>query len=297
MQRVINVLVLILYFGQVASHAGWPPIFGWLPFNESVFTKTAGSSAQAYCPSYNGLVIGDQVILATIDDGKYAQRVNIYYSDECGVVVAWEGTDSSSLGSLLHDIEAVPVPANSIFGLPQGAVLYGGWQDQFLRNWQSVQSALQEVLRITKQNTVIVTGHSQGGALCQLAALAIYHAFGDIVDKVIAYASPRVGNQVYANYMSSVFSYRYVGVTNGQDWVYDVPSTAAGYVHPPGMIWIETPNSEDYKYFLDAESLKDAGYSPRYLTSNNKLYWGDHSGIYMHTKISGSNCPVVIGNY
>lgn len=279
-----------------------------LPFEESFFTQTVASVQNTYCKdehNYPGLKIGDQTLNKSISYGGRAQRVNIYTSDSLGIIVAFQGTNFSNFESAIEDINLFHVPVHSSTGLSRGSTVFAGWQAQFLKSWKDVKTSLSELLKDHPNEKVQVIGHSQGAAIAQIAALAIDHAFGDVIDKIVCYGPPRVGNFLFAAAFDRKFKGRFVGVTNGEDWVYSVPPQIFGYQHPSGVVWINPGNSTNYEYFTGTEDPQGpSGNFPEYFSADSVktfpfLFMGDHTGVYMHSSLGLSEgpCPAQVGGF
>ncbi|KAK6194276.1 hypothetical protein LQW54_011592 [Pestalotiopsis sp. IQ-011] len=239
---------------------------GDLPFPVSDFTTTVGSVQNTYCGStFNqpGQTIGDQTLLKAYGNGDSSQRANIYHSESLGIIVAYEGTNLSSLISIVHDVTAIAVPLSLDLGIPRDNLVYGG---------------LREVTAQFNSSKIVVTGHSLGAAISLLAALAIEKEFG-IVDEVIAYGVPRVGNTAFAHSFDKVLGGRYTGVTNGNDWVPSVPFEWMGYRHPSGMVRIDPANTTSWTYYEGQENPNGpqaAGTPDFFYPGTATLYFGDH---------------------
>ncbi|KAH0012804.1 extracellular GDSL-like lipase/acylhydrolase, partial [Aureobasidium melanogenum] len=229
-----------------------------LPFPVEDFTKTVASVQNAYCGATKnvpGIQFGDQTLLYAYGDGNLAQRTNIYHSDSLGIIVAYEGTNVSSLISILHDVDAVMVLPNADLGLPLGTLVFNGWQVAFHATWLQVKQGLSDAVAEYPDDPIIVTGHSLGAAIATLASLAIDQAFPNKIKEVIVYGPPRVGNPTFADAYDGVFLGKYTGVSNGQDWVQNVPTQEMGYRHPTGIVWINPANSTSWTYFNQQEPV------------------------------------------
>lgn len=258
-----------------------------LPWDESIFSLAAECAGKAYKTTADGDVVGSATatVLQTLGVGDDSQRVNIYRSDDHGaIIIAWEGTVVNSPAQLLNsavpDIEVLYVNADERFGLDSGSMITVGWQNQFFKNWDDAKNKVSSVLSQYPNDKLYVTGHSEGGVLCQLGALAIEHELNQHVDKVIAIASPRLGNSAYAKSFSDIFKGRFCGVTNGDDWVYDTVFRLWGFEHASPIVWITPANGESFTYFDNAEDLYSHGYIPDYLTMSY------HNGKYMGIQIN-----------
>ena len=274
-----------------------------LPFPVSDFTQTVSSLHNTYCgPEYNkpGQKVGDQTILYSIGDGDDEPRVTIYHSDSLGLIAAYMGTNLSSIISTLADVDSVGVPSDPILDLPDSVLVFQGFQNSWRSSWDDVKDRLHKARQIYPNDTLTITGHSQGGADAILGAISIRNEFGaEFINKIITYGPPRTGNNVFADIFDSYFKGRYTGVTNGADWVSDVPPPYIGYRHPSGMVWINPANSTSWGFYPDQEDLNGIDSRiPQYIDpETHGLYWYDHRGVYMHSMMHDSECPTIVGGY
>ncbi|KAM0540648.1 hypothetical protein ACHAPJ_013559 [Fusarium lateritium] len=275
-----------------------------LPFPLAHFTNTVASVQNTYCgASANkpGVKFGDQTLLYALGDGDKVQRTNIYHSKSLGIIVAYQGTNLSSLMSIAQDVEAISTVPDPRLGLPAGSLVFAGWQVAWFNSWNAVKEGVKKAIAKYPNEKVIVTGHSQGAAIALLGALSIQKEFGnDIIQEIIAYGIPRVGNTNFANAFDKKFDGRYTGVVNGQDWVPSSP-TRPFYRHPSGMVWINPANTTSWKYYEGQENPK--GPSSRigkiFYPNSLQFYWGDHQGIYMHSSMGTTlgPCPAKVGGF
>lgn len=277
-----------------------------LPFPASDFTTSAAAVRNTFCgPEYNqpGQKVGDDLtVLYSYGGDQVPDRVNIYHSNSLGIVIAYMGTNGTNLISNLANSELPNVNPDTALGLPQGAQVVQGFQQMWSMSWGQVKEALHQAQSTYPNLPIFVTGHSQGGGTCLLGAMSIAKEFDrQSISKVIAYRVPRAGNMAWADAFDSVFNGRYTGVTNGRDWVSDVPPQAMGYQHPSGMVWINPASSDKWAFYPGQENtnLSDSrtdSHSPEMFQPNGQVFWDDHSGIYMHTTFGGG-CPAQIGGY
>jgi triacylglycerol lipase len=110
------------------------------------------------------------------------------------------------------------------------------WQAQgkvhlgFRNALNSVWSPISSWLLGTTGLETWLTGHSLGGALATLAAALRPGS------RLVNFGSPRVGNDVFASQFDGRFVKRYVGCC---DVVTRLPPAFLGYVHIPGMMYID----------------------------------------------------------
>lgn len=292
-----------LAVAQLGNMSSKPAVPG-LPFDESYFTKTVASIQNTYCPPEDGkpgTKIGDQTLLYAFGNGAQKQRAYIYHSESLGIVLAYEGSNATSLYSNFRNFEFVPTTPDEELGLPSGALVDPGFQQAWKGTWNDVKNALREAKGSYPNSSFVITGHSQGATQAQLGSLAVNKAFGNsTVDKVILFGPPRVGNKVYADFVDATYGDKYVGVINGKDWVPTSPPTSLGYQQPSTIVWINPANSTHYETYPGQENVNGPLYHvPQYLKGVS-LDFDDHQGIYMHSALSGplqGPCPGKIGGY
>lgn len=107
-----------------------------------------------------------------------------------------------------------------------GALMHCG----FTTAYDSVREDIHKTLRESGIKTVIVTGHSLGGALATLCAVDIQFNFPEIAVEVYTFGAPRVGNTGFRDSFDRRVpnSYRFV---NGMDIVPALPRYWQGYRH------------------------------------------------------------------
>ncbi|CRG91706.1 hypothetical protein PISL3812_08757 [Talaromyces islandicus] len=131
-----------------------------------------------------------------------------------------------------------------------GCLVHNG----FFGAWNSLAAellpALEKALDANPDYSTIITGHSLGGAIAQLA----FASLSDAKYKVIAaytYGQPRVGNQAFANYIDGLAgaSEDKIGnfhrVTHYNDGVPLLPPRIFGFSHSLTEFWESTNKSEE----------------------------------------------------
>jgi triacylglycerol lipase len=115
-------------------------------------------------------------------------------------------------------------------GGSSGALMHSG----FVESYMSVRSKVHQYLNAHNgfTPTVIVTGHSLGGAIATLCAVDVQYNFSDKITGIALYSfgAPRVGNRSFQESFNRRVpnSYRFV---YGMDMVPALPRPWQGYVH------------------------------------------------------------------
>ena len=144
----------------------------------------------------------------------------------------------------------------------------------FYKAYLSVQDDLfDNMYFLTRQyniKTMIITGHSLGGALSTIFAYEIMTSTYDMrIRNIITFGSPRVGNYDFVKSFElyNVPSYR---ITHYRDVVPHVPEELLGYLHISNEIWYNEDSSsykicDDYKCNEDETCSNSC--SPTHCTS------------------------------
>ncbi|RSH95317.1 hypothetical protein EHS25_000404 [Saitozyma podzolica] len=213
----------------------------------SAWTSPAYFASAAYCPDYtisawscgsacNGNAKPTSV---TGGDGGSTPRFYIATLSDNSLVVAISGTNTSNDASIAVDLE-FPLTSVSTSDFPgaSGVEVHTGFLDAFERLKGSVTSAVQSGVSGGATN-VLVTGHSLGGALVHLTATYLQKLLGTGVTVTAkAFASPRVGNQAWANYVDATLGSNTQHMINFNDDVPHVPPRDWGFQQSSGEVWI-----------------------------------------------------------
>lgn len=125
-------------------------------------------------------------------------------------------------------------------------------------------------------NSIIITGHSLGGALATLMTYNILTVYpGYSILYLINFGSPRVGNPAFVQHLND-FSFTYYRITHHYDMVPHVPEEFVGYLHISNEIWYNEDNTNfivcnDYN---DEDNMCSNSCSPTHCTStSDHLYY------------------------
>ena len=110
----------------------------------------------------------------------------------------------------------------------------------------AILSAVNNTLSTKGTSSVTVVGHSLGGALALLDGVFLSLQLPKSVSvKVISYGMPRVGNQLFANFVDSQLSGLVTHVNNQEDPIPIVPGMFLGFHHPSGEVHIQDSDAWD----------------------------------------------------
>ncbi|OOQ88966.1 Lipase [Penicillium brasilianum] len=130
--------------------------------------------------------------------------------------------------------------ANLDFGLTDASSLCTGCKAHsgFFLSWKAVSAALTaqiaSAVSAYPSYTLVLTGHSLGGALAALGGTALRNAGYTL--ELFTYGQPRVGNTALATYMTNQGSLWRVTHTN--DIVPKLPLASWGFTHASPEYWI-----------------------------------------------------------
>lgn len=258
-----------------------------LPFPLHWYSLAAGLAQGTYCLEPNvtiGSTIGDATILERMGDGQNTPHVITYHTPTLGVVLAYQGTNLSSIKSLLYDANFFWHTPDAQLALPAGTLVDSGFQDFWLSNWEQ---AKQMVHRAQAQfpdcHNVTVTGHSLGAAAAVFAALALGN---QTVNTVLTFGQPRMGTQPFASTVDERFGpSRLNFVTNGDD---PVPHLLPRILLPPpqqfsGQVWINPGDATLATHGKDAYTFYPGQEDCRGPDSVLPTSWNvdAHEGYYM----------------
>lgn len=171
------------------------------------------------------------------------------------VIVAHQGTDPSSLLSLLDDADFfLNTLDSSLFpGLSSSIEVHSGFADDQARTASDILSAVETTLSAhsSTKPSVTTVGHSLGAALSLLDAIFLpLHLPAGTQFKYVGYGLPRVGNQAFANYVDQHVTALDGGqgltrINNKEDPIPINPGRFLGFVHPSGEVHIQDSNAWD----------------------------------------------------
>ncbi|KAJ2934195.1 hypothetical protein H1R20_g2933, partial [Candolleomyces eurysporus] len=211
---------------MLASSTSFPSISQTIP-------PDASSAYLPFCPHPNGNV--------------YVSRISDLWTDTQGfiarddkkkeIVVVLRG--SVSIQNYITDISIflTPLVVRGVIEKEPARVHSG-----FLNAWNAVATstikAIRDELAQHPGYSIVVSGHSLGGALASLAGISLKRAFPSVPLRVFTYGQPRTGNEDYALLLNKEIGTRnlYRGV-HTWDGVPTIIPTAAGYRHHGTEYW------------------------------------------------------------
>jgi len=229
-------------------------------------------------------------------DGEEIPRFFVAFDPPSNsIVVAHEGTNTSSIDSLSNDVDLFfSDPSDEAFpgAKDAGAQLHSGFQDTFERTSQEILESVNAGIAKFNATNVIITGHSLGAAMGLLDTMFLASQLGPSINiRAIGFGLPRVGNKEWADFVDKTAQDRNIDfefVVNNDDPVPRLPPVALGFQHPSGEIFqknndgsIETlqcPGQEN-ENCLGLSSLLEANI-------------GDHDGPYAGVELGSASCTL-----
>lgn len=267
-----------------------------IPVDWHTLAQAGALAQEPYCVWQKiGTKIGDSVLEWKSEDANSKPRVSVFKSDSLGIVLSIQGTDPFSLYGYLRDADFAQTKPDSTFDgiLPDGVKVDHGFQEGFLDVEKMSIKAVKEQMKKHNETRVTVTGHSLGAAIATLFGVKLDHELEHGVKNVFAYASPRVGNPKFADYVDEKLGGRFYLPINGDDIVPRVPPRFFGYQHPSGQIFINPANSDNWEYCPGQEN-KHCSLSKIPVP----VVLLNHVGTYFHTIVGWGPlpCPPKVGD-
>lgn len=190
-------------------------------------------SFAAYCPQVNITSwncyfckdVSNFHVVATFDNSATNIFGYVGYSGSVGQVV-FRGTQSDSIEDWIDDLDFFDT---SVYSLVSGGEVHSG----FYNSWNSVKTQVEAAVKTLSEvqgiSQIYYTGHSLGAAITLFAALEVGTAY-PIPFKVYNFGEPRVGNQIFANYVNREIG-DIVRVTHHEDIVPHLPPEDFGFYH------------------------------------------------------------------
>lgn len=168
-----------------------------------------------------------------------------YNSVDNEIVVSFRGTNGADFMNWLTNIVYYRVQYADVVG----SQVHSGFYTAYSSVSGQVRSAVKNLLAAHGANTpILFTGHSLGAALATFAILDIkknLNPTGPL--KFYSFGSPRVGNQVFTDYLMSTLPNVYQRVTHYTDVVVQIPPRQMGFNHAGNEAWYYNDQGLDLK--------------------------------------------------
>lgn len=204
-----------------------------------------GNFAAAAIPSPCAVPPHNSVVLNYLQNSTTDTQATLFRQDSTRqLIISYRG--SSDLQDFLTDFSFFPVTYPGC----TGCMVHVG----FYTAWQSIKpqsmAALDAALAANPGYSIVIVGHSLGGALSNLAWTDLVSSGKyPSITKGWSYGEPRVGNQPYADYVDSLSHStdlivgNFYRVTHYNDGVPQLPAMAQGFEHHRTEIWASMDQS------------------------------------------------------
>lgn len=174
--------------------------------------------------------------LTFIKDKKTDTQVGIilFNSPEKGMVepvIVFRGTEVSSIKDWFTDLKVrlvSPFDQRLLVAkdIPEDVKVHRGFNEAA----ESVFERIVKVITPYSFDTVLVIGHSLGGALAQITGYHLAKACFDV--KVVTFGAPQVGNKSWAQDIKNMTCAQFISVVNNNDFIPTMPpfDIITGYV-------------------------------------------------------------------
>eukprot|EP00252_Welwitschia_mirabilis_P016827 TRINITY_DN373_c0_g1_i1.p1 TRINITY_DN373_c0_g1~~TRINITY_DN373_c0_g1_i1.p1 ORF type:complete len:264 (+),score=31.18 TRINITY_DN373_c0_g1_i1:369-1160(+) len=199
-------------------------------YASAVYTSDLDALIAWNCSRCDGLT-KDFVMAELIVDVENCLQALVGVAEDLGaIVIAIRGTQENSIRNWLDDLffrlSDLNYPGMS------GALVHRGFYYAY-HNTSLRPQILKAVRRIHKMNdqlSIMVTGHSMGGAISAFCALDLTVNYGAKDIHVVTFGQPRVGNAEFASQYSSLVP-NTIRATHGNDIVPHLPPYCSIFTH------------------------------------------------------------------
>ncbi|KAJ9137151.1 feruloyl esterase A precursor [Pleurostoma richardsiae] len=199
-----------------------------------------------------------------INDAGTDTQATLFRDDQAGeFILAFRGT--STVQDFLTDLDQDLVACSAKGISCMGCTCSRGYLRQYMAVQDSVAAAIDTGMGSHLGYSIVVTGHSMGGALASIGAASLKGQGASLV--AYTYGQPRTGNTVYADYIDSQFpaasnATTMTRVTHANDGVPQIPSQDDGYRHHTTEFWqSEDPASVDDTFMCTGQEPQDCNQS------------------------------------
>ncbi|KAA8548509.1 hypothetical protein F0562_000224 [Nyssa sinensis] len=251
------------------------------------------------CSRCDDLTKGFEIIELIVDVQNCLQAFVGVAKDLNAIVIAFRGTQERSIQNWVEDMYWKQLDLNYP-GMPDAMVHHGfyyAYHNTTVR--PGVINAVKRAKKLYGNFTVMVTGHSMGGAMASFCGLdlALINEARDV--QVMTFGQPRIGNAAFASYYSQLVP-NTIRVTNEHDIVPHLPPyyyyfPQKTYHHFPREVWLYNIGLGSLVYTVE-KVCDSSGEDPscsRSVTGNSII---DHL-VYYGVKLGGEpvgTCRIVM---
>ncbi|KAK4691188.1 hypothetical protein P7C71_g5762, partial [Lecanoromycetidae sp. Uapishka_2] len=151
------------------------------------------------------------------------------------IVLAFRGTHG--IRNELTDIDVFRVPTD----ICSNCDCHQGFWDSWIEARSGVTTAISNTQAMHPDYGVVVTGHSLGGAIADIAAAEIRKS--GINCELYTYGAPRIAGSVLSDFITNTVNGSVYRVTHTDDPVPRLPPISLGFVHISPEYYIDAPTN------------------------------------------------------
>ncbi|PNP41884.1 lipase [Trichoderma gamsii] len=204
--------------------------------NSATPAGQAVTCADDVCDDVSGIVVNSFTGSSTGIGGFVAV-------DSAHQLIVLSVRGSNNLRNFITDVTF----AFSDCSFADGCSVHDGFNDAWNEIADAATAAISQAVAANPGFSIVTTGHSLGGAVATLAA-ATLRTQGYSID-VYTYGSPRVGNDVFANFVTAQPGGEF-RVTHVDDPVPRLPPILFEYRHVSPEFWLSTGDSSTIDYTI-----------------------------------------------
>jgi hypothetical protein len=180
------------------------------------------NKVQKILRGWGGDLVKDGIIVQSLKVGSLLTIANsrcLIANFSNGAVLSFAGTDPLSLADWITDFDAAFSPSDTAMG----------YQNAVDVVWPTLLRLL--VSELDPRGSLLVVGHSLGGALAAIVAYQLHLHRVRSVDAVYTFGMPRVGGEVFRSAYNEVLGMTTYRLVYGNDIVATVAPSELGYRH------------------------------------------------------------------
>uniref|UniRef100_A0ACD5WVV3 Uncharacterized protein n=2 Tax=Avena sativa TaxID=4498 RepID=A0ACD5WVV3_AVESA len=193
------------------------------------------------CSRCNDLTQGFEIRCIIVDVQNCLQAFIGVDHNLNAIIVAIRGTQENSVQNWIRDLVWKQVDLNypNMPGAKVHTGFYSAYNNTILR--LVITNAVRKARNLYGDISIIVTGHSMGGAMASFCALDIAISLGSDDVHLMTFGQPRIGNAVFASYFAEIVP-NTIRVTHEHDIVPHLPPYFSflpnlAYHHFPREVW------------------------------------------------------------
>ncbi|KAJ7551741.1 hypothetical protein O6H91_06G026900 [Diphasiastrum complanatum] len=212
-------------------------------FASAAYTDDQAALQAWTCHRCGGLIQGFQLSEVIVDVPNSLQAIVGIAENLPAIVVAFRGTQETSFQNWLADLYFTQLDFN--YPSVKDAMVHHGFYSAYHNTTLQphIVAAVQSLLQQRNGFSVMVTGHSMGGALASFCALdLVNYNIQDV--QVVTFGQPRIGNPIFASFYDSSVP-KTIRMTHGHDIIPHLPPyytilEERTYHHVAREVWIYT---------------------------------------------------------